>query len=123
MASAAMGQGDGTGGALSVPEQIGAPKDDHTLQIQIAPAPSAAEEKTRVDQTRGGRDLCDPSVSDAERARAGVECDGELSVNGETAPPGLAEDPLLKPRDDAVEGDFKGLDLGDDVPPTVILQQ
>lgn len=120
---AATAQGTGTGGSLSVPEQIGGPAGDSGFQLDIAPATEPPKDKTRVDQTVGGRDLCDPSVSEAERARAGVDCESELRVDGEPNETGLASDPLLTPDNKVLDEQRKSLGLGRDVPSTVILQQ
>lgn len=117
VATSAMAQGS----TLSIPDQIGAPSNGDDFQIETAP--SEPREKTMVDQTNGGRDLCDPSVSDAERARAGVDCESEISVNGDDGDGGIASDPLLAPRADDLKDELKSLDLGDDVPATIILQQ
>ncbi len=147
MAPTAMAQGDATEGSLTVPEQIGVPKhsniqsqigqptdsntqlqigvptDDKTqLQIEPVPAQGAPQGKTRVEQPEG-QDLCDPSVAEAVRRAAGVDCERQISTSEGKARPTIAEDPLLSPRDETLKGDFDDLNLGDDVPATVILQQ
>ena len=119
---AAMAQGSATGGSLSVPDQIGVPTDGPDFQIDIGPAQIAPEDKTRVDQPKG-RDLCDPSVPESARRAAGVDCERGIPVDAGEARPALAEDPLLTPRDETLKGEFEDLDLGDDVPATIILQQ
>jgi len=124
LTSAAMAQGAGTGGSLSVPDQIGGGTTGNgtTFQIETGPAPIAPDEKTRIDQPEG-QDLCDPSVPDSARRAAGVDCERGIPVDAGEARPALAKDPLLTPRDETLKGDFDDLNLGDDVPATVILQQ
>lgn len=99
--------------------QISAPNGDDAARIEeIGPG----DVDVSVEQPQG-RDLCDPSVSEAQRRAAGVDCTRKV-VRG--APPprtGTAEDPLLTPRDQEMREGFQSLDLGDDVPPTVILQR
>ncbi len=69
-----------------------------------------------------GRDLCDPSVAAAVRRAAGVNCQSDLAANGIRPRTGIANDPLLTPRDKRMRDSFDSLGLGDDVPATVILQ-
>jgi hypothetical protein len=120
MTPAAMAQGGDTGGSLSVPEQIGGTTGGDAESVQqIAPADGGGID---VEQPTG-RDLCDPSVPDSARRAAGVDCEREIPADAGRARPALADDPLLTPRDETLKDDFQGLDLGDDVPATVILQQ
>jgi len=69
-----------------------------------------------------GRDLCDPSVAEAVRRAAGVNCQSNLATNGIRPRTGIANDPRLTPRDQKMRDAFDALGLGDDVPATVILQ-
>lgn len=135
----AFAQASGTSSEIDVPTQIiqgnnGAVSGAGTGMDQISMpgglqieeiSPESGVAATRVEQSGGGRDLCDPSVSDATRRRYGVDC-GEISAPGDggTGKPvaGIAHDPLLQPRDEDMRKDFESLDLGDDVPATVILQ-
>jgi hypothetical protein len=120
MTPAAMAQGSDTGGSLSVPEQIGGTTSGDAENVQqIAPADGGGID---VEQPTG-RDLCDPSVPDSARRAAGVDCEREIPADAGRARPALADDPLLTPRDETLKDDFQGLDLGDDVPATVILHQ
>ena len=70
-----------------------------------------------------GRDLCDPSVAEAVRRAAGVNCQSNLATNGTRPRTGIANDPLLTPPDQRMRDAFDALGLGDDIPATVILQQ
>lgn len=100
---------------------------------QIAPrdgADAARIEEIPVEDRPGlaieqpqGRDLCDPSVSEAQRRAAGVDCSERALRTAPRPRAGTTQDPLLQPRDRALREGFEALDLGDDVPPTVILQQ
>lgn len=89
-------------------------------KVLIDPLAGQLPKSATVNQS-GGRDLCDPTVSEAERRRAGVDCSERIRIERK-AVTGLAEDPLLQPPEDFEDG-FDALDLGDDVPATVILQQ
>ncbi|MEO1601814.1 MAG: hypothetical protein AAFU49_15390 [Pseudomonadota bacterium] len=109
---------------LDVPDQIQIPSGGGTADLQIGGA--AAGNPVSVEQSTGGRDVCDPSVSASTRRRAGVDCDAPEA--GGKAPDaygqtGTQSDPLLQPRDDDQRRQFESLRLGDDVPATVILQQ
>lgn len=98
-------------------------------------APGAVGDRTRVEsigpsgqtgvgiEQPEGRDLCDPSVPESVRRRAGVDCERELSVNGglETEP--LTETPGVGSGDEDLERTLRDLGLDEDVPPSVILQQ
>ncbi|MEL6768819.1 MAG: hypothetical protein AAFP17_16675 [Pseudomonadota bacterium] len=122
---------------LDLPDQIGT--SDRSVGIEeILPDAAAPGEKVRIEtitpevdgtaaeQTEGGRDLCGPETSDAERRRLGIDCDALIRMqrhSGEAPEIGTARDPLLTPRDDEARRDFDALDLGRDVPATVILQQ
>jgi D-alanyl-D-alanine carboxypeptidase len=86
---------------------------------QIAPASGGGID---VEQPTG-RDLCDPQVSEAMRRAAGIDCQSDLRTDGMRPRTGIANDPLLTPRDKTLKDDFNSLGLGDDVPATVILQQ
>lgn len=108
----------GAQGAQDVP-QIGKPAAGDGLQIDLG---NQNGTKSRVDQATG-RDLCDPSVPEARRKAAGVSCPDHLKTNGTQKRSGLADDPLLRPKAEDLNKDFKSLDLGDEVPSTVILQQ
>lgn len=117
----------GTGRPIDVPEQIPlqtGPSD--AVRIEgIAPRNGA--DPVAVEQPGGTVDLCDPSVPESRRRAAGVDCDrAEVQspppTTGRRPRAGTASDPLLTPRDPGTREGFKELDLGDDVPPTVILQ-
>lgn len=141
-AAPALGQSARGGDALDVPEQIAPAARPSVGADQVAPAQEQAEEKvrveeiapedggdpTRVEQSTGGRDLCDPSVSEEVRRRYGVDCDelerrerAEDGARGRAAD-GTVEDSLLQPRDRGAERQFEDLEIDDDVPPTFILQ-
>lgn len=115
------------GEGLDLPEQIGTPQAGGADQIRIEEiGPGDAGNPVTVEQSEGGHDLCDPSVSEATRRRAGVDCSApETAGRGAAGAPrtGTVDDPLLRPRDDDQRRQFESLDLGDDVPATVILQQ
>ena len=98
--------------------QIGTPDSSGSGQEQIN---SGNQGGVAVDQPKG-QDLCDPSVPAWKRRAAGVNCDKQIQVQQNTANPGLTNDPLLTPREKTVGDEFESLDLGDDVPSTVILQ-
>lgn len=109
--------------SLDVPDQIQIPSGGGNADLQIG---GAAGNPVSVEQSTGGSDLCDPSVSASTRRRAGVDCDAPEA--GGKAPDaysqtGTQDDPLLQPRDDDQRRQFESLGLGDDVPATVILQQ
>ncbi len=87
--------------------------------LQIAPAAGGGID---VEQPTG-RDLCDPNVPGAVRRAAGIDCQSDLATDGMQPRTGIANDPLLTPRDKTFKDDFDSLGLGDDVPATVILQQ
>jgi len=124
--------------ALDVPEQIApqgsadigdgsiAPPPDDQIRVDEIGAGDASD-PVSVEQSQEGRDLCDPSVSDATRARYGVDCEAldareRANVPGTAPAVGTASDPLLQPRDKDARDNFEDLNLGDDVPATVILQ-
>tara|TARA_R110002096_G_scaffold13392_1_gene47565 strand:+ start:607 stop:1005 length:399 start_codon:yes stop_codon:yes gene_type:complete len=101
-------------------------------QLQPAPRPGGAlgtdqltpgdvGDRTRVEQPQGGRDLCDPSVPESVRRRAGVDC--ELPMGGQPEQKPLAEKDLRTPEGTNLEDEFESFGLGKDVPPTFILQQ
>lgn len=99
---------------LDVPEQIGA--SDPSVGVQMI-SPDDVGDRARVQQS-GGRDLCGPTVSDEERLRLGVDCQAlkeRERALGETE----AERPDYKNTLDNIDT----LNLGEDVPATVILQQ
>lgn len=115
------------GRTVDLPEQIpleGAAGD--AVRIEgIEPADGA--DPVAVEQPLNAVDLCDPSVPEEKRRRAGVKCSGP-EVQAPPPTPGLrprvgsADDPLLTPSDRNAREGFKELDLGKDVPATVILQ-
>lgn len=120
MTPAAMAQGGDTGGSLSLPEQIGGTTGGDAENVQqIAPADGDGID---VEQPTG-RDLCDPNVPGAVRRAAGIDCQSDLATDGTRPRTGIANDPLLTPRNETLKDDFDSLGLGDDVPVTVILQQ
>lgn len=85
-----------------------------------------AGDPTRVEQPRDARDLCDPSVPQSVRDRLGIDCEalGRPLPDAAARPrTGSARDPLLTPRDREAREQFEDLELGDDVPATIILQQ
>jgi hypothetical protein len=102
-------------------DQLGATDQRGVEDLQqIDPAHNG---DVNVEQSTG-RDLCDPQTSAAARRAAGIDCRSNIEANGKQQPrAGVANDPLLTPRDKTVKDDFKSLGLGDDVPATVILQQ
>ncbi len=124
-----LGETDPSGGV----QQLSPSGGDADLQIETQPngdadgelqIQSGSGEQTgvAVDQPKG-RDLCDPSVSARKRRAAGVDCDSQIKANGHPATTATAKDPLLAPQEKTVGQEFQDLDLGDDVPSTVILQQ
>lgn len=71
----------------------------------------------------GGRDLCDPSVSPAQRLAAGVDCERSIEATDAEQQGGRPPNSLLEPRGEDLKEEFDALDLGEDVPATFILQQ
>ncbi|MEM7498290.1 MAG: hypothetical protein AAF371_09905 [Pseudomonadota bacterium] len=122
---------------IDLPDQIGTPDRsvgaEEILPGQIDPVAKTQAETitpkvdgTTAEQSVGGRDLGGPDVSDATRKRLGIDCDALIGPDGKPRPAGRVgtrSDPLLTPRDEDARRDFDALELGDDVPPTVILQQ
>jgi len=113
--------------ALDVPEQIAPDTGGDRTRIEEIPSQDGGD-PIRAEQFVGGRDLCDPSVSEAERRRHGVDCEAIERREREGLPPrqgqaGTADDPLLQPRDREAREEFDALELGDDVPATIILQK
>ncbi|MEM6677124.1 MAG: hypothetical protein AAF675_04540 [Pseudomonadota bacterium] len=121
---------------LDLPAQIGTP--DRSVGSDAILPSATPSDKLRVDsitpevnqtsaeQTDGGRDLCGPETSDAERRRLGIDCSALTSAPEHTdrgPVVGTSRDPLLTPRDEEARRDFNALGLDDDVPATVILQQ
>ncbi len=100
-------------------DQIATQNGDPTLIESISGDASGGVD---VEQTAGGRDLCDPSVSEATRRAAGVDCSARVEIGGPAPRAGLAKDPLLQPNNPEIKRDIEDLGLGDDVPATVILQ-
>lgn len=99
-------------------EQI-APLDggDAIRVEEIAPTTGVGVEQAH------GRDLCDPSVSPAERLAAGVDCERIMESTDAERRFLPAPDPLLQPRREDLREEFDALGLDEDVPATVILQQ
>ena len=120
MTPAAMAKDGDTGGSLCLPEQIGGTTGGDARNVQqIAPADGGGID---VEQPTG-RDLCDPNVPGAQRRAAGIDCKIDLATDGLRPRTGIANDPLLAPRNKTLKDDFDSLGLGDDIPATVILQQ
>lgn len=118
-----------TGGASDEGLQI-TPKTQGSTDLQINTG-NIGQGELQINKGNGGnvaveqpegRDLCDPSVSKKQRRAAGVDCSARIKAPtpGHT---GLAQDSLLTPQQKDVGDEFESLDLGDDVPSTVILQQ
>lgn len=114
--------GDASAEGLDVPEQIQIPTGGSDVQIESIGAGDAGN-PVAVEQSTGGRDLCDPSVSASTRRRYGVDCSAPEAGGKGTDQMGAQTDPLLQPRDADQRRQFESLGLGEDVPATVILQQ
>jgi hypothetical protein len=126
------GKADG----LDLPQQIAPETEDPAAIDELE---SAAEDPVgmeglgldgtrdpaRVEQPRDPRDLCDPSVPQSVRDGLGIDCEalGLPLPDAPRARPGTARDPLLTPRDRKARDRFEALELGDDVPPTILLQK
>lgn len=109
------GSGSPLGAEQLAPDDVG----DRTRVESITPQGPA---DVQVEQPKG-QDLCDPSVPESVRRRAGIDCEREISVDGRPEQRPLAEKPLLTPDGQSLEKQVEDLGLGKDVPPTVILQQ
>ncbi|MEM9046421.1 MAG: hypothetical protein AAGC81_17185 [Pseudomonadota bacterium] len=115
--------------ALELPEQITTSPATGASQITVDEInQGAVGDPTSAQQSVGGKDLCDPSVSDAVRRRHNVDCAAlnmreQAGTTQQSGVTGTASDPLLQPRDDEARQEFQNLGLGDDVPATVILQR
>lgn len=101
-------------------QQLATPGEQPTTALENITAEQS--EKLPLEQP-DGRDLCDPAYHSAAAKRAGLNCQSYLDVAPSASLRSDTEPENPDRRNEALQKSLRSLDLGDDVPPTFILQR